>query len=661
MLNSYSRKKILDIRQLKIIIIGIIIGFFLYKVLKIKNEIIFLFITGFSFVLVIAKLKLIDTLSYTYYSSISKESETLMAIILFCLNLRFYKIYIWSNFIFNYINTIILLFIIWKNLFIYKKIKTEHKKMFSFRRKELEQLKKIVNDSSISTILIDDNIGNGKTFLLEAFLEEKKDELEVIYLKLPLIKNIDILSEIVFNEIFKILKKNTIYLDKSNFFFKNLETIKFGVLEFKNNTNTTKTNWDFMIDLKQGINTLEEKKQLLIVLDDIEREQNNKKIKESICFLGELSEYLRNTKTTFLFLAQNSTIEKMRIPHEFDFFEKYYNKKMKLYFPNFLELERVDLEILVDEILENNEDKINNKNIIESHIDLIFYLLRTLENISFFPNIDFKNKNFRCLKKYIAHFKEFILHEPLEKNYTLILNYIHIAIDTFYKEKYKIKHINIYEILITNLTFIQNTNDKYFDMIEAQKYLEIMINKFERNVNRDINDFLYIKDIVDYLLKKNNFTKDYFENKVNYIDMNYLFKIINATNINDFLELNLKFENSISEILIKQVIKENCIKNISEINMGIFLEYLDKEIRNNDFYKLFYTGTIHQTANENNNFKIDMDKEQNILKINILKTLKYELIQIEKEIIDKKILKKILKEIDRHKYNPSICSYHFEI
>jgi len=50
-------------------------------------------------------------------------------------------------------------------------------------------------------------------------------------------------------------------------------------------------------------------KNMIIVLDDIERENDTNKIYESILFLGELSEHFKDTKTTTLLLAQHSYLE----------------------------------------------------------------------------------------------------------------------------------------------------------------------------------------------------------------------------------------------------------------------------------------------------------------------------------------------------------------
>jgi len=50
-------------------------------------------------------------------------------------------------------------------------------------------------------------------------------------------------------------------------------------------------------------------KNMIIVLDDIERENDTNKIYENILFLGELSEHFKDTKTTTLLLAQHSYLE----------------------------------------------------------------------------------------------------------------------------------------------------------------------------------------------------------------------------------------------------------------------------------------------------------------------------------------------------------------
>lgn len=62
--------------------------------------------------------------------------------------------------------------------------------------------------------------------------------------------------------------------------------------------------------IKKLQNTLKElDKNIIVILDDIERENDTNKIYESILFLGELSEYFRDTRTTTLLLVQYSYLK----------------------------------------------------------------------------------------------------------------------------------------------------------------------------------------------------------------------------------------------------------------------------------------------------------------------------------------------------------------
>ena len=65
--------------------------------------------------------------------------------------------------------------------------------------------------------------------------------------------------------------------------------------------------WNTIQKLQKTLKELN--KNMIIVLDDIERENDTNKIYESILFLGELSEHFKDTKTTTLLLAQHSYLE----------------------------------------------------------------------------------------------------------------------------------------------------------------------------------------------------------------------------------------------------------------------------------------------------------------------------------------------------------------
>lgn len=641
-------KKNLEI--LKLLFIGGLIALFLRTIIDDKGEIIFSIVTGICLFLLIVKTKSIKSISYIYISSISKEFEimfisTLLILSLFLVNLK-ESIMIFYLF-FNI--TVLLYMLVFREKNDDKEDKLANKKLFSFRENELNELEKIINDKKISTVLIDDNIGNGKTFLLEYFLEKNKNDLEVIYLKLPLVKDLESLTNIIFDEISKILRKNNIYSDNKNLFFNKLETVKLGIFEFKHNN--SKSTWDLFIELKENIEKIEKNKKIIIILDDIERESSSDKIKECICFLGELSEYLRNTKTTFLFLAQNDSIEKKinSSKDEINFSEKYFGQKIKLFFPNFSELKQVDFELLAEESIE----KITNEKYLKNNIIYIYNLLKILEEKAENKKINLKNKNFRSLKSYMIYFKDCISSTEIENNCNLALIYIYKAFDFFiYEEDHeKMFKENIYDDLQRKLKEILSITSS----IDVRSNELKIQSKFKRMDLRKSKKIINIEKIVKYLKGDIKYNKDSFNKQINHNELRYLFRNINEENINLFLELKLKSTGDISFFLIELIIKIKSLKYIHKNNLEIFLKIFEDEEKNKRFYFLEHiepTGMkFEEDENEEKNKIVNLTKFKRILKEN------------EEEIVNKDTYNKVLEIIDLHINEPwknSIDSESYE-
>ncbi|MGL5411068.1 MAG: hypothetical protein ACRC1R_07935 [Cetobacterium sp.] len=671
--NKIKENKNFNIEKFKIMIGGVLIGSFIWVGLdlyKFKSPL-FFYIIGISIFLTIGRFKLVNFISEIYYSLISREFENLLIIILLILNFR--KIYLNNLFytLLSFLTFNTLLFLLKENIFLKEKTvdKTNKKSLLSFREKELQYLKKLIKDPLVSTILIDDKIGNGKTFLLEAFLEDQKEDLEIIYLKLPLIKNQDTLIKIVNSEIYKILRKNKIYLKKRDLFFKYLNGFKISFFEFKYNCD--QTNWESIEELKKGIE--DSNKQILIILDDIEREDNYKKIKKSISFLGEFSEYLRDTRTTFLFVAQQDRINKLKDFNdinnfdfkEINFFEKYFNQVIKLSPLRFKELKYEDLEILINqnlepllkEWLENKDEDIEEKTSKNRilHTKFILELLRSLEENGLNLKIPIDNEKFRVLSMFLVYFKESILAEPLNNNSYLVWMYIYKSFELFFNNL-SIKIINqtkidskIYTSLKMNLE--KEINFTYSSDSEENK---IKIQKlYQQGGLREENNFLNIENILNYLDSQDEKIKERIKIKVDSSNAYYLFENINKKNINIFLNLQLEFDSPVSENLIRLINKIGTFKGVSEAEIKIYFKYLIKEIKNKTFYCLFYEG--HSFKDENGEI-IYVDDLSNDTKIKNLKFFKDIILQDEEQIKKTENIAPILSVIDNHINDPSINS-----
>lgn len=664
-----------NIENLKIIIGGLLIASFIwigFDLYSFKKPL-FFYITGISLFLIIAKFKLIDFISEVYYSLISKEFENILIITLVVLNFR--KVHLNNLFytLISFLTINILLFFLIKNLFSKKKIlkKDDQTNLLSFRKKELAHLKKLVSDPLVSTILIDDKIGNGKTFLLETFLENEKDNLEVIYLKLPLIENQDILIQIVVNEIYKILRKNKVYLKKQDIFFKYLSNFKIANFEFKNNYN--QTNWESIEKLKKGIN--DSNKQILIILDDIEREDDYRKIKNSVSFLGEFSEYLRNTPTTFLFVAQQDKINKLRnlneiningnlYAEEFNFFEKYFNQVIKLSPLIFKKIKFEDLELLINQSLkllfnERTKDKDEEfiretKLNISQHTTFILELLKILDEKSLKLKTPIGNERFRVLTMFLTYFKESILAEDLNNNSSLVWMYIYKSFELFFNNL-SIETINsnkiddeIYKKLEVNL----NEKINFLSLSYSIKNKIATQTIYEKGGLREENNFLNIENILNYLKNGDNKIKENIKINLDHNTSYILFQYINSENISRFLNLKLEFNYSISQQFIELINKIGTFNILSNNDIEIYFNYLAKEIKNKTFYSLFYQNNHFDDGN-NIIYENDLLDEN---KIKTLQNFKNIILQNIEQIKNAVNIEPILKLIDDHIKTPSLNS-----
>lgn len=405
---------------------------------------------------------------------------------------------------------------IFKNRKVNKKVKenNEEIKLLSFREKEKDKLKSMIENKKISSILIEAEIGNGKTTLINSLFKDLQNE-EIIYLKLPLIKSVDELKRNLFLELQKIFLKNDLDNQFINAFLDNISAFKLGFLEI--NFGKKENMWNTIKKLQNTLKELD--KNIIVVLDDIERENDANKIYESILFLGELSEYFKDTKTIILLLAQYSYLEdKLKeINKDTLYLEKYYKYKFKLNEPTPSEFLNKDYRLLIEEAISTTPNLLIDENLKENFINSI------IENInSFFTanEIIFNKKNSNYIKINIR---------ALEKSIKKI-----VYLYTFYKESYITYSIFQYCILMENFYIFFK---KY--ILEKLKNTNISIEKIEKST----------------LTPYSNFSLKYYSEN-------------NAYNIcHDEIETILKTYNT-GEIIIENIdIQSNIIKEILNGNI----------------------------------------------------------------------------------------------
>ena len=394
----------------------------------------------------------------------------------------------------------------------------------------------MIENKKISSILIEAEIGNGKTTLINSLFKDLQTE-EIIYLKLPLVKSIDELKRNLFLELQKIFLKNDLDNQFLNAFLDNVSAFKLGFLEI--NFGRKENMWNTIQKLQKTLKELN--KNMIIVLDDIERENDTNKIYESILFLGELSEHFKDTKTTTLLLAQHSYLEdKLKeINKDTLYLEKYYKYKFKLNEPTASEFPDEDYKLLIEEAISTSPNLSIDKNFKDDFIKSI------IENIIFFftaNEIVFNKENSNYIKINIR---------ALEKSIKKI-----VYLYTFYKESYITYSIFLYCILMENFYI----------------FLENYILEMSKEVNTSV------KNIKEYILRAfSNFSLIYYsENNAYNICHDEIETILKTYNTGEIIIENIDIQSNI----IKEILSGN-IKKSGTLSVNGYEEYIFNLINGN--------------------------------------------------------------------------------
>ena len=239
-------------------------------------------------------------------------------------------------------------------------------------------------------------------------------------------------------------------------------------------------------------------KKILIILDDIEREENLEKIYKSILFLGELSEYFKNTNVTILLLSQYDYLELAFIkalenkktnsnsPKNSVYLDKYYKYRFRLNEPTIYDLNDSDLRLIIENIFksvssygEKSSDENKNKFIasivenLRNFFDiknLNFHRSKTKKEI--FPK-DFQNKIYNIIRTLNLKMNIRLLEKSLQE-----ILYLY----PYYEETYIIYSIYIFMILKKN--FIKD--------------IEI---RFHNSLDKDIQNAINLKNTMEFIEK----------------------------------------------------------------------------------------------------------------------------------------------------------------
>lgn len=649
-----TTKKIIEsniVNELSLFILVILSFYIFYS--KNTGEIFDKIIVILLLLLFFGKFSLIDFLKEVYNEFNIKEIERSFILILLAVYLIKYPTFknIEKNIIIIlFISEVIFCLLDFIKSKIHKiKEREELKKIeemtISSRLNEIKKLFNLIEDKEITTILVDNKIGNGKTYLIEIFLKKYMTEFEVIYIKLPLIKDIDELKTVIFNEFRNVFKKNRINYFYLKEMMKKISSFKSSYFEINMGNNTS--NWEEIKQLKKSLKKLEDKnKKIIIIIDDIEREKNIELIKESIVFLGEFSEYFRDTKTTTIFLLQYNEILKRITSKKEDvskdkyfkkeFLDKYFKYKLKLDTPKVATIKKEDLNKITKEAVKNSNRKIEEDKL-EEYVDYIFNCLKI-----FVSKSDENNKkeieingDIRNLIKYIKKINV-LLDKSLYSTFGIVYS-IFIAFEIFLPNERE-------KILKDEKKLDEFINDIFDDLIlNSKKFIykdERIINLvFELYKNDELIDNFYFssyEEFINYLTDKN--IRKFDEKKL--IDINFqeiksiIFKLKNSE-INKFFlikELPIKKIEEISEILFDKILKTN----------GNFDDFDDFSIKNMliIFEKLIDSNKIVDPENKilylEELKKVELEKKYkekiiNELKEKIKTELSVKILELEKD------------------------------
>ena len=464
-----------------------------------------------------------------------------------------------------------------------KKVLKNNKNLIDNRKSQLEMLKNEIN-SGVSSILIDDIWGSGKTFFIKEFIKNYENEYNFIYLKTPYFELKSEFRKKLLSEINRIFLKNGI-----------LSSALIGLTKYFNisikgiGVNTYQLEYSEIIEkIKNDLNKLDNK--LVLVLDDLDRIEKEGNLIEFFNFIGELKIDLGNKIVVIILSSSEKLIQNVRIDDN-NYLEKYFDK-------SFL-LRKSEIFDLIDLFCKEN-------NIVEDTKLIIYKIINNIQEYKYSEIIDLKKYGLNDQGK-IKEDNEKI--EKLRKEYN--------SRKTFRNVERIIKNIK----RIENLEKLDEDNKEIFMICEIVEVL--LPEEWEKLKNKEKSELQNEESIIKRLLGKEIF----FDEKQLEIkfDIFYSIKQYKFSNQENYYYniLNLK------KYLFKKISKEELGKGVQDITYNeyekvaelfkfnsdekrILLKYFLENIKNKcDFfglyikYKLNYKLVFGQNIDE---FLKEVDK-----------------------------------------------------
>ena len=248
-----------------------------------------------------------------------------------------------------------------------KKVLKNNKNLIDNRKSQLEMLKNEIN-SGVSSILIDDIWGSGKTFFIKEFIKNYENEYNFIYLKTPYFELKSEFRKKLLSEINRIFLKNGI-----------LSSALIGLTKYFNisikgiGVNTYQLEYSEIIEkIKNDLNNLDNK--LVLVLDDLDRIEKEGNLIEFFNFIGELKIDLGNKIVVIILSSSEKLIQNLRIDD---------NKYLEKYFDKSFLLRKSEIFDLIDLFCKEN-------NIVEDTKLIIYKIINNIQEYKYSEIIDLK-------------------------------------------------------------------------------------------------------------------------------------------------------------------------------------------------------------------------------------------------------------------------------
>ena len=575
------KKKIIFKKVFEWFLINIPVAFFINEILGDKKNIItfsnwiILFLLILPFVIVTLKKKfkiekyLFDYLKYflsivcaqiiVYKLKEYDDIKDLQIIFSCCILFKF----LFGDFISRYVEK-------YKNNDNVNKIKSN---LINSRKQDLDNLKNIL-DSTLDSIIIDDEWGNGKTFFIKKFMEKYNTNYEFIYIKAPYFQTRQEFRKVFLTELNKVFIKNGIF----NTSISNL-TKYFGIEIQGITLNQIEKNYNETIEeIVKKMCKLD--KRIVIVLDDLDRIEKGEDIQEILNFIGEMNIELKEKIRLITLSSYNKLNEKVQNHTEKkegeDYLEKYFDKKFYL--------QKINIEELIEYFCKdkNLQNIIKQcKQAIEKYYDLEVGEERYGEQKE---QKEQKKQNITYLSK-----QTFRNIERLIKNINININENEIIENNENNEIYK-KIFILFEIF--ELLLPESWENLKIDSKMESLLNNIFIYKDNPEINFErYNQFIYscANEVLNYKKSK---TQNYFSK---------------YQNIKNFI--TGKSINNSENILIEEYLETAKIFKFSEDEKKQILDFFirDNKISKYDFIQLYIQFEL--------NYKLYLDDIKNFIEI----------------------------------------------